>query len=582
MANYLHPDYRYFKPDWDLIRDVMAGERRIKEMGKTYLPPLSDTAGTSYDEYRERAVFVNMLARTVNGLVGTLYRRQPKVLGLKDALLRGSAQITPDGASVVSFGKTVATELTPIGRVGILVDMDPNGVNPPYMTYYIAENILSWKTEFVDGRERLVYVLLREVIDDFNYFGVAGSTAPAPVDAPRKVGSRQTRIARTPVDSGATPSLRAQFRVLSLENGAYVQRIYKTTIDRGVEVIGDEPVVIRPTRRGNPLDFIPFTIVGTAGVSAKVTKPPMLDIANLNVSHYKSSAQLEHGRFFTALPVYYAPARAGEEGGEYTVGPSMVWEVMPGEKPGILEYYGTGLRELANSLAEKEQHISQLGGRIMGITKDQGSQSPEVAALTHANEVSVLTTIGDALSEGMTAALRQWAWWQDMDAAELLKVEFRMNRDYATSNIGAREMRAIAVLYQSGVLPVEEMHRVFQESELISEQTSVEDFVSMLKSAKSFPNQPNIEAMQEGFADAKDRTQFQIAELAAKTQKDVSKQTLDANGAQAVADRQHEKNLADRQHAQQLAVSEQGQKQTMEVAAKQAPNGNRNGKSKPS
>lgn len=578
LFNYVHADYRYYKPDWDMIRDAMAGERRVKSLGETYLPRLGVNAGTTYDAYKQRAVFVNMTARTVSGLVGTIFRRRPKKIGFPEKQTKLTASIAPDGAPIEMFAKTVVNEVTQVGRVGLLVDMDANGVNPPYLTYYVAENILSWKTEMIDGRETLTYVLLREIIDDMKFLGLAGSTAPA--DAPMlpiKVGSRQTRVAGPAkyFDSGETPVLRAQYRVLALEDGKYVQKTYSTVMTKGVETLG-EPSVVQPTRNGAPLDFIPFMIVGTNGVSAKVTKSPMYDITTLNMSHYRSSAQLEHGRYFTALPIYYVPIKAGQEGGEYTIGPSVVWEVPTGEKPGILEYYGTGLRELANSLSEKESHISQLGGRIMGISRDAASQSPEVAALTQANELSVLTNICDACTDALTRACRWWAWWQNVDDKIVAEMKFLLNRDFATSNVGAREMRAIVVLYQSGVLPVEELHRVFQEAELLSEDTTVEDFIAMLENPASFPGQPNWEAMQEGFPDAAGRNQYNIAKLGAKTEL----QTIDKQGkvdeAQQRADQKHQQLIQQRAHDQTMqqneATSEQTRK-TQQLEQRSAPKG---------
>ncbi len=562
LFSYVHADYRYYKPDWDMIRDAMAGERRVKALGETYLPRLGVSAGTTYDAYKQRAVFVNMTARTVSGLVGTIFRRRPKKIGFPDKQVKLTDMISPDGAPIDMFAKTIVNELTQVGRVGLLVDMDSNGINPPYLTYYVAENILSWKTEMIDGKETLTYVLLREIVDAMKFLGLEGSTAPT--DGPIKIGTRQTRVAG--FDSGETPILRAQYRVLTLENGTYVQKTYNTIMNKGVEILG-EPSVVQPSRNGQPLDFIPFMIAGTNGVSAKVTKSPMYDIATLNMSHYRSSAQLEHGRYFTALPIYYVPIKAGQEGGEYTIGPSVVWEVPTGEKPGILEYFGTGLRELANSLAEKESHISQLGGRIMGISRSSASQAPEVAALTQSNELSVLTNICDAATDVLTRVLRWWAWWQNVDDKTVAKMRYALNRDFASANIGAREIRAIQALYQSGILPVAELHRVFQEAELLSEETTVEDFIAMLENPTSFPNQPNWEAMNEGFPDASGRNQFDIVKLGAKTELQKIDQQGKVDEAQQRADQKHQQLIQQRVQDQ---TSEQA-RMTQQLEQRDAP-----------
>src|SRR6185369_5971749 len=79
LSSYLHPDYVYYKPEYDLIRDCLAGERRIKERGTDYLEPLDTNTGVEYETYKNRASFFNMTARTLNGLVGTAFRKPPKV-----------------------------------------------------------------------------------------------------------------------------------------------------------------------------------------------------------------------------------------------------------------------------------------------------------------------------------------------------------------------------------------------------------------------------------------------------------------------------------------------------------------------
>lgn len=157
LDTYTHADYRYYRKEWDSIRDAIAGERRVKERGTDYLPPLDVEYGTSYETYKERAVFVNMVARTVLGLVGTVFRRPIKVENVdKKNLLN----VTLDGLDLNLFAKKLAYEVCSIGRIGVLVDMAAKG-EKPYLTEYIAENILSWRTTNINGREVLTYVWLR-------------------------------------------------------------------------------------------------------------------------------------------------------------------------------------------------------------------------------------------------------------------------------------------------------------------------------------------------------------------------------------------------------------------------------------
>ena len=152
-----------------------------------------------------------------------------------------------------------------------------------------------------------------------------------------------------------------------------------------------------------------------------------------------------------------------------------------------------------------------------------------------------------------------------MDDKTVAGMYLKLNRDFASANVGAREMRAIATLYQSGILPVAELHRVFQEAELLSEDTTVEEFVSMLENPSSFPGQPNFDAMAEGFQDAAGRNQFNIAKLGAKTDLALVDKQGKVDAAQQTADQKHAQLIQQRGHDQQQEAVSAQSRQTQQL-----------------
>ena len=484
LSLYLHPDYVFEKPNWDMLRDIIQGERRIKERGTDYLPALvSEKAGTSYEDYKGRATFVNMTGRTISGLVGTVFRRPVKVDNVDKSWLE---DVTSDGLHFNLFCKKACIEAVAIGRIGILVDMDQAGERP-YLCEYIAENILSWKTKSINGRKVPVYVLLREIVDSTPMLTDRDSISP----------------------DNYSMKLQARYRSLYLDDqGIYRQQIFfeeqiRDEYGHNIQVLVADGEPITPTRGGVPFRYIPMVCIGPSQPTFDVQKSPVLDIAFLNISHYRSSAQLEHGRFFTALPVYYVPVQGSGDQAEYDIGPSVVWEVPEGTKPGILEYFGTGLKNLADSLVEKEEAIASLGGRIMGISPAAAAESETIYKMKQVNEMSILLNITESMSAGMTQVLRWLLDWQRLDADD---VSVRFNQDFNALQIQARELRAIAVMYQSGILPIGEVFRVLQDSGFIDDALTLPEFEEQLNNIKNFPNQPDVEAMHEGFGDANQRT----------------------------------------------------------------------------
>ena len=65
-----HPEYRDFHKLWMKCRHTFMGEEAVKDQMTVYLKALTEQESEDYEGYRDRAVFLNTMKRTVNGLVG--------------------------------------------------------------------------------------------------------------------------------------------------------------------------------------------------------------------------------------------------------------------------------------------------------------------------------------------------------------------------------------------------------------------------------------------------------------------------------------------------------------------------------
>ena len=90
-ANSTHPDYDANIVAWQRARDVFAGEDAVKAAAEKYLPRLDCQDDKEYLAYKNRASFFNASARTADGFVGLIFRRDPtfklpETGGVADAL----------------------------------------------------------------------------------------------------------------------------------------------------------------------------------------------------------------------------------------------------------------------------------------------------------------------------------------------------------------------------------------------------------------------------------------------------------------------------------------------------------------
>jgi hypothetical protein len=519
LPAFTHPDVVYWYDDWKKIRDCIEGEKAIKAEGSRYLPKFEGMEQGDYDAYLDGGTFYNFTGRTVKAMVGSIFKRRPVVTGLPETLKTDLTRITRVANSFNIFAKFIAREILSMGRVGVLVDYPAaSGTSlKPYVAAYTAENILDWETALdpVTGRVILSRVVLRE-------FELQRSAAQA-------------------------TQYYARYRELFLENDGgklvYKQRLY-TNPAGSAELkpeFAQEPVTVQ--RRGETLPYIPFRIFGSMMSEACVEAPPLLDIAHLNLSHYRSYAHLEHGRFYTGFPIYTVTGNTGEDQ-EYELGPMKVWVLPLTAEAKLLEMNGQGLKFLENACEMKEAQAAALGGRMIGVTTRSVSESDNQVKLKERNEVSLLLDVAHSLDEGFSFVLRVWAWMsgERREVAEAIEAEF--NKDFILDMAGAREFRAVHAMYLDGVVPIDVVYDYLRKYEVIPDWMSVEEFKKLLDSMKQFPNQPDAQARKEGFP----TKQSQIDEERAED--DADREDMRAEMAAEASERQAAQVQATRQFNQ--------------------------------
>lgn len=498
---YTNWDYNNWRMIWTAIRHAMIGEVAIKQHGVLYLPQPDGMDECQYGAFLDRAVFYNMVYRTVTGLTGAIFRRDPRLLKHGPKLKELTKRISKDGLSLNLFTKVVTQEMLSVGRYGILVDKGASDsvTVKPYLAGYTCENILDWSTTEIEGRDEYDYILLREFKPDRRLYRFEGNTAK-PNDSYGKLFINY-RILRLVYDEDTGRNV-------------YQQEFY--TRDGEDADLTETPEISTPLVYGVPMDRIPFRFFNATTNLSEVEKPPILDILTLNMSHYKTYAHLEHGRFYTANPVYFVTG--GQEDDEYHIGPSVVWEIGHDEKAGIIEFNGHGLRSLENALETKETQVASLGGRLLGDSKTAG-QSDNQVKIKDRNEQSLLLNVTTVLNENFTELLVILASWLNENTPDL---EFRTNQDFLIDQAAAREFRAITMMYQDGMIGIEIVYEYFLKADVIPEYVTLEVFTKMLEDRAQFPNNPDFDSRQDGFSDAK-------SQRADELQRDLNDATIEAD-----------------------------------------------------
>lgn len=441
-----HKEYSEHYGQWERCEHAAEGQDEVHECGEKFLSRLSGQTDQEYKAYRNRALFYNATQRTIDGLTGMLFIRSP-ITEYPDAMEALVADVSMSGLSLHQFAEMVAEEVIKIGRCGVLVDhplmteamtlaqAQSLGMRP-YMRIYDAESIINWRTDRIAGSETLTLVVLEEE---------------------REVQKDEFEVKCEKV-----------WRVLDLPNGIYRQRLFEKN-DRGEFVVYAE---VFPQSQGKPIAQIPFEFFGVRDNSPCVDKPPLLDLIDVNLSHYRTTADYEHGLHFTGLPT---PVVTGfysdEQSAQMRIGSGTAWLLPdPAAKAFYLEFSGQGLSELREALRSKEAMMATLGARILAPEKRQ-VETAQTAAIHRAGENSVLASIAQSISIGLTHCLEWMANWAGYEP----EVSIRLNKDYLPNSMTYQDVQALVQSWQAGAISHETLFDNLVKGEIIREDVSFDD-----------------------------------------------------------------------------------------------------------
>lgn len=459
----MHQDYLSQQYAWVRCRDVIAGSDQMKSKGTDYLPKLSNQDDKDYVAYVLRTNFYNATARTISGLIGMLFRKPPtndSPPAIDDYLV----DVDLTGTPFDIFSQAISSEILKVGRVGILIDhsaeaVDTNNMAPmtvkkaeeaglrPILKIYYTENIINWRFDRINNVWMLSQVVLSEKFV-FPKLDISGKPSEFENDS------------------------EIRYRVLDLFDGFYRNRVFRRKDGNDVLVN-----TIVPLMNNQPIPYIPFIVITPDGVSWNISDPPLLDLVDVNISHYKTSADYEHGCHFTGMPTFWVagydpPVNDGSATPEKIYLGSQTALVFSNvdAKCGFAEFTGQGLTAMTANLDRKEQQMSILGARMLA-TEGKQSQSTTTTAIHRTGENSVLASISINASLGLSQALCIFAEW----SGNPYDCKYQINRDFLPVTVDGPTLLAMMQNWQNGSLNDEEYFDWLQRADLIEAEVSFED-----------------------------------------------------------------------------------------------------------
>lgn len=447
--NSTHPLYDDNVEDWENCRNFYLGQKQVKSEGVRYLPKPEGMSKLEYDNYKFRASFFAPLDRTIAGMSGAINRKEPTIELPKSGsldFLKNNADA--NNSSLRQFANAVVMETMLTGRGGVLVERDEDASIEPYLVYYQAESIINW-TE--DAEQNLTMVVLRECTYETSASDIF----------------QKTKVKR--------------YRVLLLEDGRYIQRLFAETLvkqDKGADQVQITKIGqdIEPVKNGKYLTYIPFVFCNVSTTSTKIDKPPFLDLVEKCNEYYVVGADYANSCYFVGNPIlvvkgaklpaalpspprnltgqtvgddyYYESVRQPKF--ELTLGSSRATSLPENASIELVESKGAGVEPNRQRLLDIKQDMIVLGSRILENQRT-GVEAAETAQIRQSGETSTLASIVINVSACIQKALLYLAEWS-LGIVNEEEIKFNLNDDFVDVTLNPQLVSQLQSLVVQGLM----------------------------------------------------------------------------------------------------------------------------------
>jgi hypothetical protein len=399
----------------------------MRRRHRRYLPQEPREQDESYDNRLARSVVPPYYQRLERMLAGMLTRKPVRLNDTSDNIREQLFDVDLQGNDLNVWTFESARKMVRYGHIGTLVDAPSDG-GRPYWCTYTPRQILGWRTEAKDGQQQLTMLRLLEsvIVPDGDY------------------GEKAVQ----------------QVRVLT--PGAY--ELHQKQDNSEFKIVEE----------GNTsLNEIPFSVAYCNRVGYLESRPPLEDIAELNLKTYQIQSDLDNQLHISAVPMlaFFGFPSAAEE---VSAGPG---EAIAFPENGRAEFIEPG----GASFEYQFKRLEQLAGQIneLGLSAVLGqklsAETAEAKRIDRSQGDSTMMVIAQNMQDMIDNCLRFHAEY--LGTAESAG-SCLVNRDFIGARLEPQEIQALLQLYTAGTITQETLLQQLADGEVLGDDFDVEEELS--------------------------------------------------------------------------------------------------------
>ena len=413
--------WRNQEPHWILIEDLMQGTYGMRRKHRRYLPQEPRELDESYDNRLARSVCPPYYQRLERMLAGMLTRKPVRLTDTADIIQEQLFNVDLLGNDLNVWTYETTRKMVRYGHVGVLVDAPKAEYEGrPYWCTYTPREILGWRYE---GSELVQLRLMEKVVLPDGEYG--------------EKTAEQVRV---------------------LTPGEY--KIYQKQKNTNFELI-DEGTT--------SLDKIPFSVAYANRLNIMESRPPLEDIAELNLKTYQVQSDLDNQLHISAVPMlaFFGFPSAAEE---VSAGPGEAIAFPADGRAEYIEPKGTSFDHQFKRLEQIAGQINELGlSAVLG--QKLSAETAEAKRLDRSQGDSTMMVIAQNMQDMIDNSLQFHAQYLGNTTAAGSSY---VNRDFLGARLDPQEIGSLLQLYTAGTITQETLLNQLSLGEILGDEFDVD------------------------------------------------------------------------------------------------------------
>ena len=433
---------------WEVMKAVTEGTEYLRENSEAFLPLEPREDYKAYMARVNRAVFSPFTQRLIRAATGLVLRKPITLIG--DPYWTDMFKMDVDGckSDLDEYARRILMCSLTYGQSHILVDYPaPSGAlslaeereqnRRPYWIEVDPNNLFGYRLDRESNYGNLVQVRIGEkaVLPD-------GDFGEKVFEQVRVIEPGRYRVFRKEDQIDA---------MYDVDDNSYAGQFDVGTTGEDYELV----------ESGNfSLGEIPLVTVYSGKTENLVSKPPLLDIAYLNLAHFQRQADLIHSLHVASQPMLVMEGY-DDQTKDLAISVNYAMATQPGNKIYYVEPASSAFDAQSAEIKELQMQMATLGISTLSQQKFV-AESADARRLDRVDTNSMLAMVSMELEQKLQKAFNLSAEYVGIEPPEV-----KISRDFDIERLIGQDITALTALFDQQIIDREEFRDILVQGEVL-------------------------------------------------------------------------------------------------------------------